>query len=179
MKDSLLGKTTIQLLRYRKKPYEPPKDLKPEPVVDIAAISAIGYHYNMRRKENEAFTTSLYEIDRLLEEHNQEDQTSRNEEQEAWQEAARRVTSASVNAVDGEDPEDYSSIPLYYADYKAAFLERASNILPPYRSYDYEITLEKDNNLGYSPLYKITASELETVKQYLLDNLEKGFIKPS
>ncbi len=63
--------------------------------------------------------------------------------------------------------------------YKAAFLERASNILPPHRSYDYEITLEKDNDLGYSPLYKITASELETIKQYLLDNLEKGFIKPS
>ncbi len=73
IKDSLLGKTTIQLLRYRKKPYEPPKDLKPEPVIDIAAISAIGYYYNIYRKENEAFTTSLYKIDRLLEEYNQED----------------------------------------------------------------------------------------------------------
>jgi hypothetical protein len=33
--------------------------------------------------------------------------------------------------------------------------------------------------LKYSPLYKISLEELETVKEYLNDNLAKGFIKPS
>jgi hypothetical protein len=52
-------------------------------------------------------------------------------------------------------------------------------MLPPHRSYDHKIVLEAENNLGYSPLYKMTAKELETTKQYLVDNLNKGFIAPS
>jgi hypothetical protein len=52
-------------------------------------------------------------------------------------------------------------------------------MLPPHRSYNHKIVLEAKNNLGYSPLYKITAKELETTKQYLVDNLNKGFIAPS
>ncbi len=37
----------------------------------------------------------------------------------------------------------------------------------------------KDVDLGFSPLYKMTIEELETVKEYLVKNLYKGFIKPS
>jgi hypothetical protein len=33
--------------------------------------------------------------------------------------------------------------------------------------------------LKYSPLYKISLEELEIVKEYLNDNLAKGFIEPS
>jgi hypothetical protein len=39
--------------------------------------------------------------------------------------------------------------------------------------------LEKPNELGYIPLYKIITIELEEIKRYLLDNLYKGFIEPS
>ena len=57
--------------------------------------------------------------------------------------------------------------------------KEASNILPPPRVYDYKIDLEKPNDLGYSPLYKMTTAELEETKRYVLDNLHKGFIEPS
>jgi hypothetical protein len=33
--------------------------------------------------------------------------------------------------------------------------------------------------IGYSLLYKQSAIELEATKKYLLENLHKGFIKPS
>jgi hypothetical protein len=47
-----------------------------------------------------------------------------------------------------------------------------------HRSYDYKIILESDKKeLIYSPLYKINTKELETIKQYLLKNLDKGFIE--
>jgi hypothetical protein len=38
--------------------------------------------------------------------------------------------------------------------------------------------LEKkvEEYLGYSPLYKIITAELEAIKKYLLENLDKGFI---
>jgi Reverse transcriptase (RNA-dependent DNA polymerase) len=42
-----------------------------------------------------------------------------------------------------------------------------------------KIELEKDPNLRFSPLYQYSAEELRTCKQYLVDNLSKGFIAPS
>jgi hypothetical protein len=35
-------------------------------MIDIAAISALGMHYNLRAESNKVFVTSLYEIDRIL-----------------------------------------------------------------------------------------------------------------
>jgi hypothetical protein len=55
-------------------------------------------------------------------------------------------------------------IPDAYADYANIFLKEASDMLPPYCLYNYKIVLEAKNNLGYSPLYKIIAKELEITK---------------
>jgi hypothetical protein len=59
------------------------------------------------------------------------------------------------------------------------FFKSKSDKLPPHRLYNHKIELEGDNTLGYSLLYKITTAELETVKEYLINNLDKGFIKAS
>src|SRR5450631_538852 len=40
--------------------------------LDIAAISAPAFHINLKKKSNEFFTTSLYEIDRLITEKREE-----------------------------------------------------------------------------------------------------------
>jgi hypothetical protein len=37
------------------------------PKIDIAAVGAAAFHHHIRRKDTEVFTTSLYEIDRLIE----------------------------------------------------------------------------------------------------------------
>jgi hypothetical protein len=73
------------------------------------------------------------------------------------------------------------SIPDKYRDYTYIFSKKESDLLPPYRSYDYKIELESDSekSLKYNSLYKISVEELEIVKEYLTDNLSKGFIKPS
>jgi hypothetical protein len=70
-------------------------------------------------------------------------------------------------------------VPECFQEFKAAFSKQASDTLLPHRPYDYKIELVKDVNLGFSPLYKMTTEELETVKEYLVNNLHKGFIKPS
>ncbi len=70
-------------------------------------------------------------------------------------------------------------MPEYFWEFKAVFSKQASDILPLYQLYDYKIKLVKDVDLGFSPLYKMTIEELETVKEYLVNNLYKGFIKPS
>ncbi len=70
-------------------------------------------------------------------------------------------------------------LPEQYWNFTRVFLTEESDKLPPYCSYDHKIVLEGENTLGYSLLYKMTTEELEIVKQYLIDNLYKGFITPS
>ena len=61
------------------------------------------------------------------------------------------------------------------------FLKVVFNILPPYQPYDHkiEIKLGKEDIFSYSPLHQQSTAELQAIKQYLIDNLNKGFIKPS
>jgi hypothetical protein len=59
------------------------------------------------------------------------------------------------------------------------FSKSKLNKLPPHRLYNYKIELKGNNTFRYSLLYKITTAELETVKEYLINNLDKGFIKAS
>jgi hypothetical protein len=46
-------------------------------------------------------------------------------------------------------------------------------------NYNLKIELEKDTNLGFSPLHHYTLEELKACKQYIVDNLHKGFINQS
>jgi hypothetical protein len=59
------------------------------------------------------------------------------------------------------------------------FFKSKSDKLLLYRLYNHKIKLKGDNTLKYSLLYKITTAELKTVKKYLINNLDKGFIKAS
>jgi hypothetical protein len=59
------------------------------------------------------------------------------------------------------------------------FSKSKSDKLSLHRLYNHKIKLKGDNTLGYSLFYKITIAELKTVKEYLINNLNKGFIKVS
>jgi hypothetical protein len=59
------------------------------------------------------------------------------------------------------------------------FSKWESNKLPDYKSYNHYIELTGDQELSYSPLYWITLKELEATREYILENLNKGFIVPS
>lgn len=142
-----------------------PKSTKPQrrrlttremlPIIDIAHISATGFHFNLYRPENEVFQTSLYEIDRILE---RREQLLEEDEEE---QLIKRL------------------LPKEYVAYLDVFSKAASDILPPHRKYDHRIQLEAENTIGYHPLYRQSTEELKATKQYLLDNLDKGFIEAS
>ena len=72
-------------------------------------------------------------------------------------------------------------LPYGYQKFKNTFLKAVSNILPPHQPYDYKIKIKlgKENTLNYSPLCQQSIAELQAIKQYLINNLDKGFIKPS
>ena len=109
---------------------------------------------HIRRNENTVFSTSLYELDRAIEEQEKQDDEE---------------TLSEIKA----------KLPAYLRSRESVFTKAASDQLPPHRSYDHHIQLEADNSLGYSPLYHQSPEELRAVKEYLLDNLDKGFIEAS
>src|SRR6266487_5235547 len=120
--------------------------------IDLALISGDAFMLNLRRLDTELCIVSLYEIDRILESHDEPEPPT------------KEVT---------------AKVPAAYQDFYDVFLKAASNVLPPHHEYDHQIQLEQAHDLKYSPLYKMTQEELLVVKEYLLDNLDKGFIKPS
>jgi hypothetical protein len=84
-------------------------------MLDIAAISAIGFYFNIYQKDNKVFITSLYKIDRIINE--KEEGLAK----ESDKELVKRLLST------------------YLLSYRDAFLKVALDILPPYRIYNYKI----------------------------------------
>src|SRR5271154_4585448 len=115
------------------------------------------FHCNCQELEATPFTVTLEGIDREI--------------------YARENPDAPAEATNEELVA--CKLPPEYQDLIDVFLQTKSDELPPYRTIDHKIVLEQENSLGYSPLYQMSTAELEAVKQYLLDNLNKGFIVPS
>ncbi|QSZ33856.1 hypothetical protein DSL72_005429 [Monilinia vaccinii-corymbosi] len=95
----------------------------------------------------------------------------------AYQHTRSHTCLNNVLAAADEEP----SIPPAYQVFHKAFSKDESNVLPPHRLYNHKIILEgeEEKALRYSPFYKMLLEQLEVVKEYLIDNLAKGFIKPS
>jgi hypothetical protein len=110
----------------------------------------------MHLLDNKVFSTTIYEIDLLI------------EEKEAL-------------AIEDQETVDLirTKLPAVYRDFTDVFSKAGLDLLPPHRPYDHKIHLESDVLLGYSPLYNQSIDELYTTKQYLVNNLGKGFIVPS
>ncbi|KAK4031613.1 hypothetical protein C8A01DRAFT_41939 [Parachaetomium inaequale] len=66
----------------------------------------------------------------------------------------------------------------YLAEFADVF-SKESNELPPSRECDHEVEVEPGHQLRTSPLYSLTLDQLETMRKYLKDCLERGFIVPS
>jgi hypothetical protein len=152
---------------YIEKPYSRPIS-RAEPCIQIATIGAYVYNRATQQPENEAFLTSFDKIDCIL----QDCYTGAIAALEAEQ------ISAFQEAVQTYVPPELC-MPERYREFKDVASKEASDVLLLYRLYDYKIDLEKQNELGYTLLYKMTTAELEETKHYLLDNLYKGFIEPS
>ena len=123
----------------RPRPRRPEQRSDKQPLVlDIAAISAPAFHINLKKRSNKFFTTSLYKIDRLIEE------------------KRRERLSTEVSPIEPEESKEailYRTVPPKWYDLIKAFLKQEGDKLPPYREYDYKIELEGDVPLGFRPLY--------------------------
>ncbi|KAI1002239.1 hypothetical protein K3495_g5967 [Podosphaera aphanis] len=70
-------------------------------------------------------------------------------------------------------------LPKIYHEYLPVFSRDEADKLPPHRPSDHRIILKLGAELPWGPLYGISREELEVLKKYIHENLEKGYIRPS
>ena len=63
-----------------------------------------------------------------------------------------------------------------YRNLEGVFSEEKANELPVSSPYNHKIKLEGDCQPPYSPIYPLSTPELHVLREYLHDNLAKGFI---
>jgi hypothetical protein len=73
-----------------------------------------------------------------------------------------------------------SDIPEQYSKWKRLFQEEENaNALPRHQPWDHEIRLEPGKQPTFGPIYALSEKELKTLREYLDENLARGFIRKS
>ena len=71
------------------------------------------------------------------------------------------------------------AMPKLYCNLEGIFSEEKANELPVSDPYNHEIKLKGDCQPPYSPIYPLSTPKLHVLREYLHDNLVKGFIQHS
>jgi hypothetical protein len=119
--------------------------------IDIGMISAAGFVLNCQDPDAILFSITFEEIDHEIQD----------------QQVSEEATNPELVIC---------RLLAEYQDLPDIFSQADSDKLPLYCTIDHKIFLEQENSLRFSLLYHMSLAELQTVKQYLLDNLNKGFI---
>ena len=74
---------------------------------------------------------------------------------------------------------DLSNVPSEYHEFADVFSKTKAEVLPPHRSYDLKINLEEGAQPLVGPIYSLSVSEQEALKEFIEENLNTGFIRPT
>jgi len=70
-------------------------------------------------------------------------------------------------------------VPKEYHDFADVFSKAEANHLPKHSTYDHTISIEEGKSPPFGPIYKLSEVELKALREYLEENLGKGFITTS
>jgi hypothetical protein len=85
---------------------------------------------------------------------------------------------AQINAIPSLNPP--TAVPIEYAEFADVFEPTNSQKLPPHRpGIDHEIPLISNVKPVYGPIYNLSETELQALKEYIDNMVAKGFIRPS
>jgi len=74
---------------------------------------------------------------------------------------------------------DLSNVPSEYHEFANVFSKTKAEVLPPHHPYDLKINLEEGAQSPVGPIYSLSASEQEALKEFIEENLNTGFIQPT
>ena len=72
-----------------------------------------------------------------------------------------------------------SALPEQYKSYQDVFEKKNVDILPQHRSYNCAINIEDGAQVPFGSIYNLSQNELTILKEYIDENLAKGFIRHS
>ncbi|KAJ8469582.1 hypothetical protein ONZ51_g8881 [Trametes cubensis] len=78
-----------------------------------------------------------------------------------------------------DSPPDLTGVPEEYHEFADVFSKTKADILPEHRPYDLKIDLEEGATPPLGPIYSLSKLELDTLREYIDENLRSGFIRPS
>jgi hypothetical protein len=84
------------------------------------------------------------------------------------------ISGASTTKVDLK-----TMIPKEYHDFLDLFDKAKASALPPHRYIDHKMPLEPDSTPPFGPLYSLSKLELEALRKFLDENLNRGFLRAS
>ena len=125
----------------------------------IAMVGAAAFQTAAHQKETQLFSITLSELDKQLSE--LKDGIQLNE--------ISRMT-------ENEQKNLRTKVPKEFHDFLDVFDRKAAEVLPPNRTYDHKIEIDSDEPLLKSRLYPMSQFKLQKMKEYLKENLQKGFI---
>ena len=80
-----------------------------------------------------------------------------------------------TNSTKLAEPSNLSNVPFEYYKFTNVFSKTKAEVLTPYHFYDLKINLEGTQPL-VGPIYSLSASEQEALKEFIEKNLNIGFI---
>ena len=72
---------------------------------------------------------------------------------------------------------DLSNVPSKYHKFADIFSKTKAETLPPHHPYNLKINLEESAQPLVGPIYSLSASEQEALKEFIEENLNMGFIR--
>lgn len=92
----------------------------------------------------------------------------------------RRYTTKQIATMTVEVPEEYlRHVPREYWEYKKLFQGELDTGLPEYGPFDHYIPLKPGTQPKFFPIYNLNQEQLKAMKEYITENLKKGYIRPS
>lgn len=157
---SILPRSTTEVPEQTSKPIEVKRQYKgstPEQTTgnhSIAQIGAAAFRSLSRQPNTKLFSMSMAELQLA-------------------------TIPVEISEIEPLEQDLQKLVPREYHDFLDVFDKQAANELPPHRSYDHKIELEPHTTPPKSKLYPMSQYKLEKAKQYIEENLKKGFITPS
>lgn len=93
--------------------------------------------------------------------------------------AAYLTTSGVAIRVLSKGTAEAPTVPQQYADFADVFDEKAAAELPPIDGPQHAIELQPGAEPTWGPVYPLAAKEMEVLREYLEDRLERGWIRRS
>jgi len=81
-----------------------------------------------------------------------------------------------ANSTKLAETSDLFNVPSKYYEFADVFNKTKAETLPPHRPYDLKINLEEGAQPPVGPIYSFSASKQKSLKEFIEENLNTGFI---